>query len=409
MVYSGHEIYEKMNANPRTTETLDAAEVASDKLRVAHIDLAQSLSKAQGRMDSFWKGKSATSAAGGLNPMIQSVTQAADHMNSAKTSMFDHNSQFHKTRGALVPVSNERVGDNGPGDIFSIGASHDEIAAAQFDADTKKNVEQYEVYYQTTQPRVAQLPTAYPAAHDPTVAAGAVTPGEIDPGTPGQPIDSKQGSGGGGDGTRAAGFGGGPSSYTAPPGAVNYQVPPPPVSNPVPDPRPPMVQPPGFRSPGDSTDLSNWKQPVNPPGSRPPGGYVPPGGGGFGPVGGGFGPVGGGGFGPGGGGGGGGLGGGKMSGGTPGAGSGSGGLSGGRGSGVGMPGEGGVRGGSAMGGSAGGKAGANGMGGMGGGKGGQGAEDEEHQRKILLPEEDPDSIFGGFENGQKPTPPVIGA
>jgi hypothetical protein len=74
-----------------------------------------------------------------------------------------------------------------------------------------------------------------------------------------------------------------------------------------------------------------------------------------------------------------------------------------------MPGEGGVRGGSAMGGAAGGKAGANGMGGMGGGKGGQGAEDEEHQRKILLPEEDPDSIFGGFENGQKPTPPVIGA
>ncbi|HEV7978555.1 hypothetical protein [Amycolatopsis sp.] len=76
-----------------------------------------------------------------------------------------------------------------------------------------------------------------------------------------------------------------------------------------------------------------------------------------------------------------------------------------------MPGEGRMRGGSAMGGGAGGKAGgtgAGGMGGMGGGKG-QGAEDEEHQRKILLPEEDPDSIFGGFENGQKPTPPVIGA
>ncbi|HEV7973501.1 hypothetical protein [Amycolatopsis sp.] len=374
MVYSGHEIYEKMNANPRTTETLDAAEVASDKLRVAHIDLAQSLSKAQGGMDSFWKGKSATSAAGGLNPMIQSVTQAADHMNSAKTSMFDHNSQFHKTRGAIVPVSNERVGDNGLGDIFSIGASDDEIAAAQFDADTKKNVEQYEVYYQTTQLRVAQLPTAYPAAHAPTVAAGAVTPGEIEPGTPGQPIDSKQGSGGGGDGTRAAGFGGVPSTYTPPTGAGSYQVPPPPVSNPVPDLRPPMVPPSGFRpSPIGGTDPSSWTPPVNPPSSRPPGGYVPPGGGGggFGPVGGGFGPVGGGGFGPGSGGGG--LGGAKMSGGA--AGSGSGGLSGGRGSGVGMPGEGGMRGGSAMGGGAGGKAGgmgASGMGGMGGGKGGQG-------------------------------------
>ena len=51
-----------------------------------------------------------------------------------------------------------------------------------------------------------------------------------------------------------------------------------------------------------------------------------------------------------------------------------------------------------------------GMGGMGGGagKGGKGGEDEEHQRKILLPEEDPDSIFGGYD-GDKPTPPVIGA
>jgi hypothetical protein len=50
-----------------------------------------------------------------------------------------------------------------------------------------------------------------------------------------------------------------------------------------------------------------------------------------------------------------------------------------------------------------------GMGGMGqGAKGGKGAEDEEHQRKIILSEEDPDSIFGGYD-GDKPTPPVIGA
>ncbi|SEO56535.1 hypothetical protein SAMN04489732_101451 [Amycolatopsis saalfeldensis] len=54
--------------------------------------------------------------------------------------------------------------------------------------------------------------------------------------------------------------------------------------------------------------------------------------------------------------------------------------------------------------------GQSGMGGMGaGGAGkGKGGEDEEHQRKILLPEEDPDSLFGGYD-GDRPTPPVIGA
>jgi hypothetical protein len=412
MVYSGKEIFDKLNAFPATTQSLDAAEVASHKIKEIHHDISKSMTDSQAALNSFWKGKGAENAAAGLAPLIQSSQAAAENLDRARLSMYDQNSSFHETRGAVVPVEAERVGDNGPLDLVSIGASDDEIAAAKFDSDTKHNVDTYEAYYQSTVPRETQLPATYPAAHDPNVDVGGVTPDPIDPGQAGpQPIDGKQGSGGGSDGTRAAGFGGGPSTYTAPPGAVNYQVPLPPVSNPVPDPRPPVVQPPGFRPPSDNTDLSSWKPPVNPPGSRPPGGYVPPGsgggGGGFGPMGGGFGPVGGGGFGPGSGGGGGGLGGGKMTGGTPGAGGG--GLSGGRASGVGMPGEGGVRGGSAMGGAAGGKAGANGMGGMGGGKGGQGAEDEEHQRKILLPEEDPDSIFGGFENGQKPTPPVIGA
>jgi hypothetical protein len=77
-----------------------------------------------------------------------------------------------------------------------------------------------------------------------------------------------------------------------------------------------------------------------------------------------------------------------------------------------MPGDRGMRTGQPARGLAGGKAGgmgANGMGAMGGGKSGKGGEDEEHQRKVLLAEDDPDSIFGGFEDGQKPTPPVIGA
>jgi hypothetical protein len=416
MVYSGWEIYTKLNAVPSTTQSLDSAQQASVKLKDVHHSIAEAMRTSQSSLSVFWKGKSAENAAAGLAPLIQTSQIAAENMDRAQASMHDQNGSFHRTRGAVVPVPNEKLGDDGPLDILSIGASDDEIAAAQFETDTRHNVEVYESYYQSTQPRSTQLAPTYPAAHDPSIDAGGVTPDPIDPGTAGpHPVDGKHGSGGGGDGTRAAGFGGGPSTYTPPPGSGNYQVPTPPVSNPVPDPRPPFMQPPGFRPPPrENTDLSQWKPPVNPPRAGPPGGFGPPGGGGFGPVGGGFGPVGGGGFGPGSGGGGGsGLGGGKMSGGVGGAGAGSGsaGLGGGRGSGVGMPGEGGMRGGSAMGGGAAGKAGGmggGGMGGMGGGKG-QGAEDEEHQRKILLPEEDPDSIFGGFENGQKPTPPVIGA
>lgn len=81
----------------------------------------------------------------------------------------------------------------------------------------------------------------------------------------------------------------------------------------------------------------------------------------------------------------------------------------GRGVGAGMPAEGAMRGNPAGGPVAGGagRPGAPGMGG-GAGKGGKGAEDEEHQRKIMLQEEDGDSIFGGYD-GDKPVPPVIGA
>jgi hypothetical protein len=42
----------------------------------------------------------------------------------------------------------------------------------------------------------------------------------------------------------------------------------------------------------------------------------------------------------------------------------------------------------------------------GGGRGGQSGEDEEHQRKITVPGDDPDSIFGG--QYERTTPPVIG-
>jgi hypothetical protein len=74
-----------------------------------------------------------------------------------------------------------------------------------------------------------------------------------------------------------------------------------------------------------------------------------------------------------------------------------------------MPAESGMRGGAAPGGTAGGKSEWHGRVGSRWRQGRKCAEDGQHQGKILLSENDPDSIFGGFDGGQKPTPPVIGA
>ncbi|MEC3980655.1 hypothetical protein [Amycolatopsis sp. H20-H5] len=404
MTYSGWEIFEKLNSNPATTTRLDAAQVASHKLKVIHEDITRSMESSQTALASFWKGKAAESGAAGLAPLIQTSKIASENMDRARQSMFDQNAAFHHTRGAVVPVEKERAGDWGPGDILSIGASDDEKAAAKFDADTKKNVEAYEPYWQSTQPRQSTLAPTYPAAHDPNVDAVPIT---ADPINTGGTHTSGFTGGSGAHRGSSGGYTGGPSTYTAPPGAGNYVAPPvsklpvsrPPVNRP-PVSRPP-VGPPGMRRPTDGTDPSWARTPsrMQPPGGFGPGGFGP-GGDSSGGGGGGFGPGGGGGFGPGGGFGTGGGAGGSGSG-APGSGSATGAGRGGMSAAEGAMGRGGV------GGPAAGKP-ASGMGGMGGGKGGKGGEDEEHQRKILLPEEDPDSIFGGYD-GDKPTPPVIGA
>jgi hypothetical protein len=68
MVYSGWEIFDKLNKFPATTQSLDAAEVASHKLKVIHEELGQSLKTCQSDLNSFWKGNGATNAAAGLAP-----------------------------------------------------------------------------------------------------------------------------------------------------------------------------------------------------------------------------------------------------------------------------------------------------------------------------------------------------
>ncbi|HWD04608.1 MAG TPA: hypothetical protein VG674_19370 [Amycolatopsis sp.] len=388
-----------------------------------HEDVANKLTSSQNSLNDFWKGQAAESGKAGLTPLITTSRTAAQRMDTMRQSIEQQSHAFTTVKNTVVPVSDSRPDDNTIEDWLSIGASDDEKAAAQFDSDTQKNVAAYNQYSGGSQARSQNLPTDYPAAHDPNVSAGDITPDQTPSGTSAGTHSS------GGVGGHSSGYSGGytpgPSSYSAPSGAAGYQAPPPPSHAPA-------VNTPAVNTPAaNDTTSAAFAGPTQVPGGPGASTWQGPGGtGGTGPGGGsgftpGFGPVGG--FGPGGGGGGFGRGGSRFGGGSgafgPGGGASSGGAaSGGAGSlgrgvgagassGAGATGEGGPTGTARAGGmGATGAKGQPGMGGMGAGArgGGKGTEDEEHQRKILLSEEDPDSIFGGYD-GDKPTPPVIGA
>ncbi|WP_409184185.1 hypothetical protein F9C11_07640 [Amycolatopsis sp. VS8301801F10] len=411
MAYTGADIYKLMHS-PGDTSSLDNSRTAAEELKGVHENLGKMLANSQKALDSFWKGTAADGAKQGLNPLIQASQIAAQNLDRTQQSMADQSASFTTTKNSVRPVADSRPDDQKLSDYVSLGASDDEKAAAQFDYDTKINVEQYTNYEVSTNPRISFLPAGYPSAHDPNVSASEITP--TDSGT--GPATGRIGSGVGhhSAGGSSHNYGGGssnnyssgPSTYSAPPGAAGMPAPPPPGHGGV---GAPPVSPPNdstraaWADPTPPTPPPTWQPPATVPGGGNPGGN--PGGmsGGFGPVGGfgGFGPTsgGGGGFGPGG----------SGSGGAGSAGGGGAGPRGvGGGTGAGAFGEGAARPGMGGAGAAGAK-GQPGMGGMGGGgKGGKGPEDEEHQRKILLAEEDPDSIFGGYD-GNRPTPPVIGA
>lgn len=418
MTYSGFDIFTLIH-DPGKTNTLDRAQSASSKLKTVHENISQTMVQTQTALSAFWKGQAADSGTAGLSPLIQSSQITAENLDRAQRSMQEQSSAFVHVRDNARNVPKDRANDNTPEDWLSFGASDDEKAAAKFDADTKFNVDLYEPYYQSTQPRRTTLAPDYPAAHDPNVSASGITPDQVTPLTSSGPHSS--GSGGHSSG-HSGGYTPGPSTYSAPPGAAGYHAPPPPGHSSAGVNTPPAndrtsaafaapTQTPG--GPGPSSWQGSGGAGVNGPGAG--GGSFTPGfgpvggfgggiggGGGFGPGGsrGGFGPGGSGGFGPGG------SGGGASSGGAAGVGRG---VGAGAGAGAGALGEG--AGAARPGGmGAAGAKGQPGMGGMGAGgaKGGKGPEDEEHQRKILLSEEDPDSIFGGYD-GDKPTPPVIGA
>ncbi|MFF0144362.1 hypothetical protein [Amycolatopsis sulphurea] len=416
MAYSGFDIY-RLLRSPGDSSSIDHAGDSCGKLSTIHNNVADKLTDGQAALNSFWKGQAADAGSAGLGPMVTTSRTAAQNMAMMQQHLSQQSVAFNYAKNNVVEVAASRPDDQKLTDYISIGASDDEKAAAEFDDKTKKNVAVYQDYDQNSAPRTQTMPMDYPAAHDPSVSAGGFTPDPQVPG-PGLPSGPHVSGSGGHSSSHSSGgshsySGGGPSTHAVPPGAEHIPAPPPPSSS-------HGAVPPPAHAPNDGTQTSSsWSGPASGqnPGGAPswqsgPGSSSGLGGGSGSGLGGGagVGSVGlSGGFGgaSGGSAGGRGAGGGFGSGGS-GATTGRG-LGAGAGTGSGALGEGAGRPGMGTAGATGakGQAGMGGMGAGGAGKG-KGSEDEEHQRKILLPEQDPDSLFGGYD-GDRPTPPVIGA
>jgi hypothetical protein len=302
VTYSGYEIWTKLNENPQTTQSLDAAQIAASNLKDTHVEIATSLTRSQAGMSNFWQGNAANAAGSGLSPMIKAATENSVHLANASQAMYEQNHAFHAARGAVVDVAKDRPNDWDLASFNPLGASDSEKAAAKWDADTRHNVDTYEPLYQATQANNARMPVAYPDAHNPTVSVAPPEPAKPETSVvfPGGPTAGGPVSGGGGrhransGGPTQSGTGGfGQGAQRQQSAAAAWQ--PPSSTNPSPSSQNPPVSQgttPGGFSP----------QPGSGPGFGPgAGGFGPGSGGGFGPGSGGFGPTGGTGVGPGGG------------------------------------------------------------------------------------------------------------
>lgn len=412
--YSGAEIYERIHAKPGAEQDMPDAAREVQAARDAYNNVAGTLGKLQTRLGEIWQGSGADAAHGGMTRALTAVNAALTNFEQTKASLDNQSFAFNGVKTNVVKMDKGRPDDQGITDYLSIGASDAEKAAAQWDTDNKHNIEWYDRYNSSTTPNQSQLPPAYqhvtdaadaPAAPPSTQQVAPVVPGGT--GGPGR-------TGGATGGARRAGTtansrGGSGQAYVPP-----ARFAPPPLPAPLPPGAPvgsvdQATATSGYVPPGQTPAGHGW--------SGPAGGYDRPGGpsSGFGPGGSssGFGP---GGFGPGGS--------GATAGGSGspagrfGAG-GSGGRGAGWGPGRGMPGaepgEGRRMGAGSLSESAAmranpasatrSSAGA-GPGGMAGGNRGQGADDDEYQRKLAVPGDDPDDIFGG--DLPRAYPPVIG-
>ncbi|GAA3534406.1 hypothetical protein GCM10022222_17430 [Amycolatopsis ultiminotia] len=382
-----HTIYAKISQG--RTDSLDNGKSSAETLQRTHTDRANQIDALNKKMGGAWQGSSAEAATGGANALKMWHDDSAKNLGTSRSFITNQIDAFHDVHGKVQKLPDDPP-SMGWSDHFPWSDKDDEIN--KYNQDSQTNVQAYTAYYGSSNQNAGGMPQ-YNNWQGNNISDGG--------GNPGGPGGSGIGSGPGGAGIGGGGGGGFSPSANTPkfntPSTNTPKVDTPTANNPKFN--TPKTDTPSFTPPNDNTSASS---------------YVPPsmdhefgpGGGGFGPGG-----VGGGGFGPGGSGSGSGSGSGAGGIGSAGFGPGGFGAAGGMGSGAAAEGAGGGAG-SGMRGSgmsaagAAGKAGSSGMGGMGGARGGgkKGEDDQEHQTKYLV-EEDNNELFG---SDQLTVPPVIG-
>jgi hypothetical protein len=368
-------IYKKISTG--NTGSIDGGIGAAKDLETVHSDRVGKIDSLNGAMDGAWQGNSAAAAQAGGHALSIWHDDSATNLQKSHTFLTNQKDSFHTVQGQVhqLPDSPPKMGfwDHAPW-----SDKDDEIN--KYNDNSKANVQAYTAYYTSSAQNAGGMPTFN------TWKGNNISDGTGDP-------NNIPGGGGGGHIGSGGGGGGGSFNPNTKVPTFNSNVPSTPHSNlpnvPTHDPNSTNLP----NVPNDHTSASSYVPPSVDPSTFNPSGFGPGGGGGAG-----------GGFGPGGGGAGGGSA--AFGPGAFGGGFGPGGASSGAAAGGAGEGAGGMRGG-AMGGGAAGKAGSSGMGGMGGGgRGGgkKGEEDQEHQTKYLV-EEDNNELFG---SDQLTVPPVIG-
>src|SRR3954464_12784954 len=130
--YTGADVYDRMNRFPGNDATLDNAKLAADALKAGHNELADRIRGIQAKLDSTWEGDTSAKAQAGLNPLIQTSTQAASDLEKSSGSMAGQHSAFSNTKAKLVKIEGSRPDTDDLASYWPFSASDSEKKAAQW-------------------------------------------------------------------------------------------------------------------------------------------------------------------------------------------------------------------------------------------------------------------------------------
>ncbi|MGH3450148.1 MAG: hypothetical protein ACRDQW_05355, partial [Haloechinothrix sp.] len=255
MPYNGYDIYQKIHAPGRFTESLSDGSQAAAKLKELHYDVATELASIRVSMSEHWEGEAATAATAKLDKFLASSAETAEKVAPSMTSMDNQGSAFWDTRHAVqeMPAKPED-GNNGFVQFVTLGiADSQEEKNAQWEEKNRHNITQYNNYAARSTGNESQFVKEY---------------GET-PGSGGSADDSRTGSSSGGHNRGsstptvggAGGLGGGEGPGSGGSGSASSS---------------PQVNVPAAST--GTTPSSSYPPPVSgytPPQATSPSGYVP--------------------------------------------------------------------------------------------------------------------------------------